>query len=62
MSSDPRNVIDGLVDAAWKLFGVALLVWLAVELLSQVWMWIVGAALIIGVVVVAWRVYQARLW
>lgn len=60
MSSEPRNPLDRLIDLAGKLFGACLLVWLAVELLAQVWMWIVGGLLVVGLVVVLWRVYQSR--
>ena len=60
MSSEPRNPLDRLIDLAWKLFGVCLLLWLAVELLARVWMWIVGGLLVVGLVVVLWHVYQSR--
>ena len=64
MSSEPRGFIDRLVNLAWKLFGIALLIWLAVELIGQVWQWLVGGAVVVGLIWLLWRLYQARrdLW
>ena len=64
MSSEPRGFVDRLVDLAWKLFGVALLIWLAIELIGQVWQWLVGGAVVVGLIWLLWRLYRARrdLW
>ena len=64
MSSEPQGFVDRLVDLAWKLFGVALLIWLTVELIGQVWQWLVGGAVVVGLIWLLWRLYQARrdLW
>ena len=64
MSSEPRGFIDRLVNLAWKLFGIALLIWLAVELIGQVWQWLVGGAVVVGLIWLLWRLYQPRrdLW
>ena len=64
MSSEPRGFIDRLVDLAWKLFGTALLVWLAVELFGQVWQWLVGGVAVVVLIWLLGRLYRARrdLW
>ena len=64
MSSEPRGFIDRLVDLAWKLFGIALLTWLTVDLIGQVWQWLVGGAVVVGLIWLLWRLYQPRrdLW
>lgn len=64
MSSEPRGFIDRLVDLAWKLFGAALLVWLAVELIGQIWQWLVGGVAVVGLIWLLWCLYRARrdLW
>lgn len=60
MPSEPRSPIEWLVSTAWKLFSATLLIWLAVELLSQIWMWIIGTILVIGLTVLVWRMYQVH--
>ena len=64
MSSEPRGLVDRLVGLAWKLFGTSLLIWLAVELIGQVWQWLVGGAVVVGLIWLLWRLYRARrdLW
>ena len=64
MSSEPRGFIDRLVNLAWKLFGIALLIWLAVELIGQVWQWLVGGVAVVGLIWLLWCLYRARrdLW
>ena len=64
MSSEPRGFIDRLVNLAWKLFGIALLIWLAVELIGQVWQWLVGGVVVVGIIWLLWRLHRARrdLW
>ncbi len=64
MSSEPRGFVDRLVDLAWKLFGTSLLIWLTVELIGQVWQWLVVGVAVVGLIWLLWRLYRARrdLW
>jgi hypothetical protein len=43
----PKSLLSRLLGAAWTILIIAVLLWLAVHLLAQVWIWIV---IIIGVV------------
>lgn len=50
MSSDRKNPLDWLVEAAWTVFGACVLLWLAVCLLSQIWVWllVIGGVIVVG--------------
>jgi hypothetical protein len=60
----PKSLLSRLLGAAWTLLIVAVLLWLAVHLLAQVWIWIV---VVIGVVLLVriglwWRRAHGEDW
>lgn len=59
MYLQPKSFLSRLLGAAWTLLVIAGLLWLAVQLLADVWIWLVGVvALIVLVRLGIW----ARRW
>jgi len=51
----PKSLLSRLLGAAWTVLLIAVLLWLAVRLLAEVWLWLVGiVALVILVRVGFW--------
>lgn len=50
MYMPPQSILSRLLGAAWTLLIICGLLWLAVRLLQQVWMWVI-AVLILAVLV-----------
>jgi len=48
----PKSFLSRLLGAAWTVLLIAVLLWLAVHLLAEVWIWLVA----IGVVVLVIRI------
>lgn len=48
MSSPERGPLQAALTAAWTLLLIAALLWGAVWLISQIWVWLVVVALLIG--------------
>ena len=46
MYFQPKSLLARLLTAAWTIFLIALLLWLAIGLLAKIWVWIVGIAAI----------------
>lgn len=42
MYIQPKSLLSRLLGAAWTILLIATLLWLAVHLLAEVWMWVVG--------------------
>lgn len=38
----PKSFLSRLLGAAWTILIIAVLLWLAVHLLAEVWLWVVG--------------------
>jgi hypothetical protein len=60
----PKSFLSRLLGSAWTLLVIAILLWLAVHLLAQVWIWIVA---ILGVVLLVriglwWRRVHREDW
>ena len=60
----PKSLLSRLLGAAWTILLIAVLLWLAVHLLAQVWIWIVA---ILGVVLLVriglwWRRAHREDW
>ena len=52
MYLQPKSLLSRLLGAAWTVLIIAVLLWLAVKLLAEVWIWLVA----IGVVVLVIRI------
>lgn len=48
MSSPERGPLQAALAVAWTLLLIAALLWAAVWLISQIWVWLVAVALLIG--------------
>lgn len=42
MYLQPKSWLSRLLGAAWTVLVIAVLLWLAVQLLADVWIWLVG--------------------
>lgn len=60
MSSDPKNPLRWLIDMAWAVFGICLLLWLAVWFIQQIWVWLLAALIVAAVVTAAALVLRWR--
>jgi hypothetical protein len=61
----PRSLAQRFFDACLLLFGGALALWAAVELVARIWPWLaLGAAVTVlaTVAVVAYRIWRERRW
>jgi len=56
MAPSDRGPLGSVLSAAWVCFIVALLLWLAVWLIQQIWIWL----LLLGIVVTT--VFVGRWW
>lgn len=59
MYLQPKSWLSRLLGAAWTVLVIALLLWLAVQLLADVWIWLVG---IIALIVIVRLGICARRW
>ena len=50
MYFQPKSWLSRLLGAAWTVLVVAVLLWLAVQLLADVWLWLVGIVALTGLV------------
>lgn len=46
----PKSLLSRLLGAAWTIFLIVLLLWCAIRLLTQVWIWIVVIIAIVAVI------------
>jgi phosphate/sulfate permease len=63
MSSSARGPLETAKAFAWTVFLVALLLWAAVWLIQQVWVWLLvlfAVVLLVGGLVWWWRVRRDR--
>lgn len=60
MSPDPKGIFTRLLEAAWAFFIASLLLYLAVSLLSRIWVGVAIIAVVIVAVIVVLRLMQAR--
>jgi hypothetical protein len=42
MYIQPKSLLSRLLGAAWTILLIAALLWLAIHLLAEVWIWVVG--------------------
>lgn len=42
MYIQPKSLLSRLLGAAWTILLISLLIWLAIHLLAEVWIWVVG--------------------
>lgn len=45
-----KSLLSRLLGAAWTILVIAVLLWLAVQLLADVWLWLVGIIALTGLV------------
>ncbi len=64
MYIQPKSLLSRLLGAAWTILFAALLLWLAIHLLADVWIWIVVIALILIAVRLGfwWRQIRREYW
>jgi hypothetical protein len=60
----PKSLLSRLLGAAWTVLVIAVLLWLTVHLLAQVWVWIV---VIVGILLLVriglwWRRVRREDW
>lgn len=63
MSSSDRSPLQVALAAAWTVLFIAVLLWVAVWLISQIWVWLLVAAVLAGLVTVLmwwWRLRRDR--
>lgn len=61
----PRSLVQRLLSACLMLLGCVVALWLALELLAQIWGWLllVGAVVaLVAAVVIGYRVWRERRW
>lgn len=55
MYIQPKSLLSRLLGAAWTILFIALLLWLAIYLLAEVWIWVVAiVALVVAIRVLFW--------
>lgn len=59
MYIQPKSFLSRLLGAAWTILVIAVLLWLAMRLLADVWIWLVG---ILALVVLVRLGIWARRW
>lgn len=64
MYIQPKSWLSRLLGAAWTLLFIAALLWLAIHLLAEVWIWIVAIVLIAALIRVGfwWRSIRREYW
>ena len=64
MYIQPKSLLTRLLGAAWTILFIAGLLWLAIHLLAEVWIWIVVIALVLITARVAfwWRQIHREYW
>lgn len=60
MSSSDRSVLGRLASASTLVLLCAFLLWLAIWLIQQIWLWLLVGLIVALVMVVAVRVLRAR--
>ena len=45
-----KSFLSRLLGAAWTVLVIALLLWLAMQLLADVWIWLVGIVVLTGLI------------
>jgi Flp pilus assembly protein TadB len=50
MYIQPKPFLSRLLGAAWSVLVIAVVLWLAVQLLADVWVWLVGIIALTGLV------------
>lgn len=58
--TDPRGVFDTLIEFAFAVFLIALLLWLAIDLLEHIWLWLLPGAAVASSIYVAIRIWLYR--
>jgi hypothetical protein len=56
----PGNPFAWLLNAALMLLGAAIALSLALQLLADIWMWLVGIAVLVGLVLGAVQLHRRR--
>lgn len=64
MYIQPKSLLSRLLGAAWTILLIATLLWLAVHLLAEVWMWVVGIVVIAIAIRIGfwWRQIRRDYW
>lgn len=60
MYIQPKSLLARLLTAAWTIFLIALLLWLATSLLAKIWVWIVAVAAIATLIGIAFWLRRLR--
>lgn len=50
MYIQPKSLLSRLLGAAWTILVIAVLLWIAAQLLADVWGWLVGIVVVIVLV------------
>lgn len=58
MYIQPKSVLSQLLGAAWAILLIVALLWLAVQLLADVWIWLVGIAVVASLVRLGFLIHQ----
>lgn len=65
MNQKPTTLLHAIVNACWSLLFAAVALWLAVQILCHLWIYLAiltGIAGLIAGLIAAWRTWQARQW
>jgi hypothetical protein len=64
MYIQPRSLLSRLLGAAWTILVIATLLWLAIHLLAEVWIWVVGIVAIAIAIRIGfwWRRVRRDYW
>ncbi len=64
MYIQPKSLLSRLLGAAWTILFISALLWLAIHLLAEVWIWVVGIV-ILGIAIRIsfwWRQIRRDYW
>ena len=56
----PKSLLSRLLGAAWTILLIAVLLWLAVQLLAEIWIWLVGIGALVMLVRLGFWVWRWR--
>lgn len=60
MYLQPKSLLSRLLGAAWTVLLIAGLLWLAVRLLADIWLWLLGIAVLAGLVRIGFWIRRWR--